>query len=171
MEIFSLLPTISPFPTMLTVSVNETSTTAKMIQDYGITTVLCAIVIIFSIFMFNNIIHRSNKTDETVVKLLNEIKSTVNTIKNSDVDVAGSFDKHNTKFVIEMEHLKGEVKSIEEKLDDMAHDDIESLRKILVVIDQECSDTRDYIFKIEENTKEIRATINSLQKEIEKIKK
>lgn len=152
------------------IPIDSITNTAKSIEEFGISTVMCAVLLIFTGIMFTTIIRRTSK-DEVIVKLLTDLTNTVNTIKNSDVDVASSFDRHNTKFILEVEHLKMGIKSVEDKLVDIDHDGIDGLRQILTVMDQECSDIRDATMRSENNTKELKEMIKELQKKVDLLKK
>lgn len=151
-------------------SLDNVKGTAEAIERYGIMPIMCAVLLLFSMAMFWSILRRNNR-DETIIKLLSELTNTVNTIKNSDIDVAGSFDKHNTKFILEVEHIKAAIKSVEETLGDVDDDVIDRIRSSLASIDQQYSEIKDCVTKVNDSTKEIKDGVKKIQHAIEDLKK
>ena len=112
------------------VGVEEVGGMAKIVQEYGVTTVCCVLLIIFAAIMFREILDRYRKTDDELLKSLNDALSTIENIKNSNVNVAGCFDKHNMKATLEFENVKRELEDIVELIED-SNKESELLRKTL----------------------------------------
>lgn len=144
--------------------ITEVSGMAKSIDEYGIMVVMCAVLLMFTLILFRSTIRRANR-DEVIIKMISDLANTINNIKNSDVDIAGSFDKHNTKLVLESEHIKSLLQTVEEKLasvDKDEQDGINEIKGILASIDQECSKIGDYAVKTDIAVEEVRKDVKEL---------
>ena len=166
MEKFMVPSTTLTAQTTMATSTDEVIKTVDAIEKYGLMPLMCGILLMFCMILFGSLIRRSNR-DETIVKLLSDLTNVVNNTKNNNVDMAGSFDKHNTLFILETEQLKSSLKDLDEKLDDLEkelHNGLEGLREILMSVDQEWSGTRDYLTKSNIETRDmIREEMGNLQ--------
>lgn len=158
MERYFLLTALLTTQTTTNIPMDEISQAATLIEKHGLPTIMCAVLIIMTLMLFIWLLRRTNR-DETIVKLLVDLTTTVNNIKNSDVDVAGSFDKHNTRFVLEIENVKTAIKDVQHKLDDIDHDGASDLKKILATLDQECAEISDSVAAINRDLKDFRAEV------------
>lgn len=110
------------------IGVDEVDGMAKLIQEYGITTICCVILIIFATIMFKELIGQNRKMDEKLLNSLNEALDTIKNIKDSNVNVAGCFDKHNMKSTMEFENVKRGLEDIARSIEDVNKEN-ELLRK------------------------------------------
>lgn len=145
--------------TLLTVQtdlpVDEVSKMANVIDDHGFMIAGCSVLLIMTLGLFLALLRRTNR-DENIVKLLVDLTNTINNIKNSDIDVAGSFDKHNTKFILEIERVKSAINEIQVKLNDIDHESVHELKQIMTTLDQECSEISDNVSAINRELKDFR---------------
>lgn len=93
-------------------TVSEMGSIAKLIQDYGITTMCCVLLIIFSIVMFRNMSSRADKIDSDLMNDFSKAVSSIKTIMDSNTNAAGCFDKLNMRTTLEFEMVKSKLNEI-----------------------------------------------------------
>lgn len=103
---------------------------SKTIAEYGIMIVCCAVLLIFSIVMFQVVIKRFNENDKELAKTMQQSLETITKLMETNVDVAEIFDKHNTKSTLEFEHLRNDIHTTQDAVAELKEQN-EKLQKML----------------------------------------
>lgn len=94
------------------VSIDGVAQVSKIITEYGIMAVCCAIFIIMALVMFNVMVKKYVKQDEATNKSILETLQMLKDMKNNNVNIAGSFDKHNMIATQEFKNIETELKTL-----------------------------------------------------------
>lgn len=104
---------------------------AGVINDYGITVVLSAVLIIFAVVMFNMIVKRSVNSEQVLMKETQSIAnrlSNVESILNHETNSSEVFDRLNGKITQGFDELNYELTSIKHSIDRM-QETLEEMKK------------------------------------------
>ncbi len=104
---------------------------AGVINDYGITVVLSAVLIIFSVVMFNVIVKRSMNSEQVLMKETQSIANrlgNVESILNHEANSSEVFDRLNGKITQGFDELNHELDLMKRSIDQI-QDTLEDMKK------------------------------------------
>ena len=103
---------------------------SKTIAEFGIMIVCCAVLLIFSIVMFRVFIKRFDENDRELATTMQQSLETITKLLETNVNVAEIFDKHNTKSTLEFDHIRHDIKTIQDAIVELTEQN-EKIQKML----------------------------------------
>lgn len=100
--------------------------TVKMISEFGIMTVSCGVLIIFTIVMFNKFMKTNSSSDAKLAEAVTKSLDTLTVALGNTMNLGEVFDKYNTKSTTEFDKIERDLDAIKESIEQIEkqHEDI-----------------------------------------------